>query len=279
MVYAAAVSFWLGLAGGVQPEPLPAILLADTSRTPLVTVSWRDESGAWVKLEGERGYTSPAGTEWLGKNVSAYVALGGTRLDRGAAHPRGAVIRVGVYKTDARRAFFEGIADGGSITLRLTGVAMNRPVKPWPASIVMHIKYTPDELAACGLGASSAVLFYTTSATDTLNGKITPETGQLGLLDGRHEGVSVALTGEADGTVALSATFPYALLRHMSDPWLRTAPGTFLEPTHFHFEFEVLPPEVADAIGDPRRRARPFPEGPFQPDEPAVGPSVPPAGG
>lgn len=278
MVGLAAACLLAGYAAGGQPEPLPAILLADTSRTPVVQVSWQDEAGRLIELEGERGYTSPAGTEVLGGNLSAYVALGGTRLDRGAAHPRGAVLRVGVYKTDARRPFFEGIGEGGSITIRVRNLAMNRPVKPWPASIVMHLKYMPDELAACGLGASSSVLFYTTSRTDTLNGKITPETGRLGILSSANgSGATVSLTGE-DRTVEFTATIPYGLLRHMSDPWLRTAPGTFLEPTHFHFEFEVLPPEVAEAIGDPEQRARPYPEAPFSREEPAVGPSVPPPG-
>ena len=49
---------------------------------------------------------------------------------------------------------------------------------------------------------------------------------------------------EDDGTLTMKARIPYALLRHSSDPWVRTTPGLFLEPYHFHVEFEMLPDGV-----------------------------------
>jgi hypothetical protein len=263
-------------AGRNQPADPPAMmLLADTARVPRVEVTWPVESGDDVRLAGDRTYTSPQGKQALGRNVSAYVAMGGTRLDRGASHPKGAVVRVGLYKTDPAKPFFEGIPDGAKLTVRLTNVAMNQPVRPWPATVVMHLKYSPDELAGCGLGGAANALFYTVSRTDTLNGKITPDNGRMGFLDGSHsDGGTIDLRSEPDGSVSLVAVFPYALLRHMKDPWLRTAPGAFVEPNHFHIEFEVLPVAVADAITDPAARPRPYPE-PIPKDGPIVGPLPP----
>ena len=230
------------------PEGLPAILLAETERPPKVRVSWPTRSGKPAEFEGERRYGSSGDRQPLGANVSCYVAMGGTRLERGAGHPKGAVVQVGLGRIDSIRPFFADIAEDPVVSIRLTGVFMNQPVTPRPGSVVMRLRYQPDDLAACGLGGSASSLFLTASRTDTLRGRITPDTGRLGVLDGAEPGHgSVKLTKEADGSVTLDAQVPYALLRHIKDPWLRTQPGTFLEPAYFHIEFEVIPDWVVEA--------------------------------
>jgi hypothetical protein len=65
-----------------------------------------------------------------------------------------------------------------------------------------------------------------------------------------------------DGTHRVRVRIPYALFRHIRDPWERDEPGTFLEPMHFHVEFEALPVEVAQArdanpLPPPARRGHP----------------------
>src|SRR6185295_4914778 len=105
----------IATGGGVHAAD-PPLLLADTSRWPRVTVEWETTDGKTVKLEGERGYKSPADKSPLGKNVDCYVALGGTRLDKGCGDPHGAILRVGLYKSDTKQLFFDGIREGGQIT-------------------------------------------------------------------------------------------------------------------------------------------------------------------
>ncbi len=238
----------------VIPDPppgAPVMLLANTEVLPKVTVEWPTKDGGTEHLEAERPYSSPGGKQELGGNISCYVALGGTRLERGAMHPKGALIRVGLYKVDASREFFDGLVDEDPvITVRLTGVTMNQGVTPRPQTTLMHLRYTADDLVACGLGGASAALILTVDPSDTVRGKVTPDNGVLGALDGSSpEKGAVTFVRHDDGTVDMEARIPYGLLRHIKDPWKRTVPGTFLEPTHFHFEFEVIPDWVAASMG------------------------------
>lgn len=224
------------------------MLLADTDRLPKVRVSWPTRSGKPAEFEGERAYRSQGDRQPMGANVSCYVAMGGTRLERGAGHPKGAVVQVGLGRVDSVRPFFADIAADPVISIRVTGVHMNQPVTPRPESVMMRLRYQPDDLAACGLGGAASSLFLTASPVDTLRGRITPENGRLGVLDGSTPGhARMTLTKEADGSVTLDAQVPYALLRHIKDPWLRTQPGTFLEPSYFHIEFELIPDWVINA--------------------------------
>lgn len=231
------------------PPDAPPILLANTEILPKVTVEWPNKDGKKSRFEGERRYAAPGSQQEIGGNVSCYVALGGTRLERAAMHPKGAIVRVGFYKMDPTKPFFENLVDEDPvIALRLTGVHMNQGVTPRPESTLLHLRYTADDLVACGLGGASATLLLTTSPTDTVRGKVTPDNGVLGALDGSSpDKGKVTLTRHKDGSVDMEATVPYGLLRHIKDPWQRTVPGTFLEPTHFHLEFEVLPDWVAAA--------------------------------
>jgi len=69
---------------------------------------------------------------------------------------------------------------------------------------------------------------------------------RLGVLDGSSAGSGSVKFAQADsGEITMTAVIPYALFRHVRDPWQRTNPGTFFEPTHFHVEVEVLPEEVS----------------------------------
>ncbi len=256
LALAALTAGWAAPAGQPGDPPpkapdLPYILLANTDKLPRVTVSWPTEDGPAISITGDRPYRSPLDREGMGRNISTYVALGGYRLERGAGNPKGAILRVGLYKIDIGKPFFDDIAHGSSITVTLAGVHMNQPVVPRPKTTVMHLKYTADDLTACGLGGQASSLFCTADPDDTLRGRITPDNGRLGSLDGGPDHGHVTLTTLEDGSVTMTAEIPYALLRHIKDPWLRSVPGTFLEPTHFHLEFEVLPTAVAAALDAP----------------------------
>lgn len=229
----------------IQPAQ-PPLLLVDPARTPRLTIAWPTKAGPPIRLSAEAEYTADADRQALGENIAGFVAVGGTRLGKGAGHPRGALVRVGFYKIDNAKPFFRDLPQGGTVEVRLSGVAFNQPVDPQPESIVQHVKYSLDDLASCGMPGSARDQFNTASATDTLNDRIIDtQDARMGVLADPASGASSSLTLEADGTVTLTATFTYAMLRNLQDPWQSDLPGTFLEPMHFHIEFESLPAGVA----------------------------------
>jgi hypothetical protein len=229
------------------------LLLADDTKKPHVVVSWPTTTGSGgqqgtITLEADRAYGSPGMTEPLGKNLACYVGLGGTRVDRGAGHPLGAVARVGLYKRDTGKLLFEDLADGAMITVKVTNVHFNQSVVPRPKTVIQHVKYLKGDIDACGLGTDAMDQFNTFDPKETLNGKAVEPNVRPGILDGHDPAMAtVTVKREEDGSVSLTAVFAYQLLRHIRDPWLRTTPGGFFEPNHFHIEFEVVPESVAAA--------------------------------
>lgn len=235
---------------------IPRLLLVDAAAQPRVSVQWTDNRNTSHTLEGQRPYASDADREPLGENIVCYAALGGSRLTKGAGHPRGAIVRVGFYKADNAKPFFDNATKETEITVTLTGVRFNQPVDVSPDSLVQHLKYERGEMEACGLPGDAREQFNLASPTDTLNDRINPGIDtRLGVLDGSESSLgSTALTVEEDGSVTMRLTFRYPALRNLRDPWKSDLPGTFLEPYHFHAEFEVLPEGVAPL--DPDRATR-----------------------
>ncbi|MEL6329696.1 MAG: hypothetical protein AAFR38_08550 [Planctomycetota bacterium] len=203
------------------------------------------------RLEGTRPYSSDARREFLGGNLEAFVAMGGTRLTKGAGHPRGAVARVGFYKHDPGRPLFESASRDTEFEVRLSGLRFNQAVDPNPESGVQHLKYSPEDLAQCGLPGDAREQFNTASRDETLNDRIRPGIdARLGVLDGSDGSLgSITVIEEDDGSITTTARFRYPALRNLRDPWRSDLPGTFLEPIHFHIEFEVLPDGVAPLGG------------------------------
>lgn len=241
---AVAVAGWgLGAVGAVSRGPL---FLADTSVVPHAAISWPTREGGVVRLEADRAYASPDTREALGRNLDCFVALGGTRLDKGAGHPDGAVVRIGFYKRDADKPMFDDLAPDAVITVELSNVRFTRRGAVRPESVLQHLKYTPEGLASCGLSGEVIDCYNTASRTDTLGGKVPAEIARLGILDGTDQaGGKISFSTAEDGRISMTAKIPYALLRHVKDPWLRAQPGTFSEPVHFHVEVEVLPEDLA----------------------------------
>lgn len=242
------------LAAGVPAAPGmgssgPGLLLVDDSAKPTATISWptRDNQTHEFKEEGVT-YTCAEQRTVLGDNLELFVAVGGTRLDKQAGHKDGAIIRVGFYKSDNTELLFKGLAEDSVVTVTLTGVKFNQAVLPNEGTVLQHLKYTKADVEACGLGESDMDQYNTESADDTMGGIITEENARLGGLDGSDEDSGhVSVTVEKDGTVSLKAEIPYEMFRHVRDPWLRTTPGSFFEPYHFHIEFEILPEAIAPA--------------------------------
>jgi hypothetical protein len=247
---AAGVHPFQPVGPGSQPSGPTAgtsILLADTTHQPHITVSWPTRGGGVSTLEGDRAYKSQGDKTTLGRNIQLYVALGGTRLERGKADPRGALVKAGLYKEDTSKLFFEGIAENADITITIGNLKMSRPARARASTGLIHLRYMLSDLAACGIDSSGRNLLITADPNDPLKDSYGPESTRLGWLDGtdkpgeRHGSVTEAL--QADGTSTVTFRIPYVLLRHIKDPYQRTTPGGFFEPQHFHVEIEFLPAE------------------------------------
>lgn len=226
----------------VADEIVRTMLLADDTISPTVTVRWHRD-GRPAEHDGQRPFGAPSGGDVLeGTNIRVYVALGGTRLDLGAGHPDGAILRVGLTKADSRRAFFSGIDPDSEVEIEVRGAVFNQPVYPDPTKAMMHLKYAQGDIEACSLPLSASNQFLLADPRDTLGGFLRPgvdaSPGALDAATGR--GRVQALT-EADGSITYRVIVPYGLLRHLQDPWDSELPGTFFEPVHLHAEVEVLP--------------------------------------
>ena len=253
-----------------KPHPAPPLLLVDDAHEPTVTIRWKNKSDRMVTYSVPRPYAADAAREPLGGNIDCFVAVGGTRLTKGAGHPRGAVVRVGFYKHDKGKPFFDGISKGTTFEVTLKGVRFNQPVEVHADSILMHLKYDQSDMEACGIPGDAREQFNIASPDETLNDRIRPGIdARLGALDGSKDALGSAdLRVEDDGSVTMAVRFEYPALRNIRDPWQSDLPGTFLEPIHFHIEFEALPAGVQPL--DPRRARRSAPAGaPLVPPAPA----------
>lgn len=240
-----------------QPDSVPAtnhgILLADESVMPMVTIRWMSSEGEQM-LSGQLPYGAPKGGEILegadtGSNIRAYLALGGSRVDTGAGHPKGAVIRVGLTKLENSRPFFEDILPGTSIWIDVDGVVMSDPIMYHDGTGMMHLKYSIGDLEACALPGTANNQYLLSDPTDTLGGRVEAGVNATpGGLSG-SEGESSQSVGSFDvmvdvqdpERVSYRVRVPFGLLRHLQDPWESVLPNTFFEPIHLHAEAEVLP--------------------------------------
>ncbi|MCL4219940.1 MAG: hypothetical protein KJZ65_01085 [Phycisphaerales bacterium] len=241
-----ALTFWIVFVLGVLAAPRqPALLLVDDASPPRVRVSWHGADGIEHIHESELSYGWDGDRKPIGGNISAYAAAGGTRMLKGASHPRGAVVRFGFYKVEEGLLFFDQVERDSVIDVRVTGIRMNQPAVPRPHTIVQHLKFSRDSLKACRVPSDAWNLFNTVDPGETLNGRIRAGyDARPGSLDGQPGHGSGQAQVEPDGSISLHVRVPYALFKHIRDPWKSSLPGTFLEPMHFHVEIEILPQGV-----------------------------------
>ncbi len=235
-----------------EPTKRPVLLLIDDQVHPTVELSWvvgGDEHTYAAQLP----FTAPSGGEPLqldeqdsqqDSNIRAYVAMGGTRVETGAGHPKGAVLRVGLTKIDSNRAFFTRIDPRTEIELGIVGVRFNQPVKAHENTGMMHLKYALGDLKACALPGTARNQYLLSDPEDTLGGRIIAgENATPGALDGQptHGDLRIEIDPDDPTLVSLFVRVPYGYLRHLQDPWESDLPGTFFEPIHLHAEAELIP--------------------------------------
>ncbi len=240
----------LAAGGGTHHSSAP-ILLADETSTPHLHISWPCQDGSTTTYDVDLPYTNPEERTWLGGNLEAYVALGGTRLEKGAGRAGDAILRVGFQKRSNYPMMFAHIANGAMISLTLTNTRFNQPVYPDPMTILQRMEYTVDDIVACGITIDETEMFNMVSPTETMNGSILPTQVRHSCLDNDppEDGmVSVRVDPDDPAMVSMQAKLPYRLLRHMNDPWGMTVPGTFFEPIQMHLEVEVL--RMVDALAE-----------------------------
>lgn len=259
VIHAITILFVVFSASPTRAEPSPFLLLDDQA-LPRVRLAWTDADGNHSNYELNRGYTTDPDRVRIAPNIEAYFSAGGTRLLKGAGHPRGSVVRVGFYKETKDLPFFDNITADTTFEVILSGVRFNQPVTVDPRSIVQHLKYDIGDLEACGLPGEARDQFNLADPRETLNDRIEPGVdARPGALDGSEDALGSAnLKVEDDGSVTMTVRFRYPAFRNLRDPWKSDLPGTFLEPMHFHLEFEALPEGV-----EPLDPARPRLESPF----------------
>jgi hypothetical protein len=226
-----------------QPEKSPrAPFLVDSEHHPHVLISWPCSDKSTAKLEGDREYLSPNDKTPLGKNLACYVALGGNRGDFGLGRPGAVDVRVGFYKADKTRPFFEKLAPDSSITVTFSSLKFTAPAKAIPETMVHHLKFEdPNNVLGCAGAPELLGTWNTYNKDENMAGRLTARNGRKGVLgEGNKSGAKVSFESDDKGLVTMTAVIPYALFKHADDPWLRSNPGDFIEPVHFHLEFEVV---------------------------------------
>ena len=222
----------------------PTLLLVEDQQHPRVTIVWVSKGEA-QRYTMTMPYTAPVGGERLGdSNALAYATLGGTRIETGAGHPKGAVVRVGLTKDVNAKAFFKGIDPYTDVVIEIEGVRFNQPVKYHEGTALMHLKYAISDLKACALPGTARNQYLLSDPNDTLGGRVQAGINATpGALDGTDDngGVEVIVQPDDPTLVDFRIRVPYGLFRHLQDPWVSELPGTFFEPIHLHAEAEMIP--------------------------------------
>lgn len=231
----------------------PALLLVDEDQHPSVEVSWQAK-GERQSFTATMGFTAPTGGDAIGHNVKCYVTMGGSRIETGAGHPKGAVVRLGVTKIENARAFFAGIDPNTEIEFAVTGIHFNQPIKYHEGTGIMHLKYALGDLKACSLPGTARNQYLLSDPEDTLGGRVIPgENATPGALDGGqgHGGFIIEIDKDDPTMISMRIRVPYGQLRHLQDPWMSHLPGTFFEPVHMHAEAEFIPVDVEPLDREP----------------------------
>lgn len=232
------------------PAAIPAgpLFLVDSEHHPHVAISWPCSDKSTTSLDADREYLSPNDKTPLGKNLSCYVALGGNRGDYGLGQPGAVDVRVGFYKTDKALPLFENLADDSSVTIVFSSLKFTQAAKALPDTMVQHLKFEdPNNVLGCAGAPELLATWNTYDKDEDMAGRLTRRNGRKGVLgEDNTSGASVKLESDEQGLITMTAVIPYALFKHADDPWLRTNPGDFVEPMHFHLEFEVLPKDAPE---------------------------------
>jgi hypothetical protein len=218
------------------------VFLVDSEHHPHVRISWPRADRTTTTLEADREYLSPNDKTPLGKNLTCYVALGGNRGDYGLGRPGAVDVRVGFYKADKAKPFFENLADDASVTVVFSSLKFTEPARALPETMVHHMKFEdPNNVLGCAGAPELLGTWNTYDTHETMAGRMTRRNGRQGVLGpGNTTGAKVTFETDDAGLVTMTAVIPYALFKHADDPWLRSNPGDFIEPVHFHLEFEVV---------------------------------------
>lgn len=205
---------------------LPNFLTIDPTEPAHIRVEWTTAAGKRIRHEADRLFLSPTDHTPMGGNLSAFIALGGKRLDKGAGHPLGAIVRIGFYKVDKDAPFFDDIDPTSPVTITCSNIRFDRPVDIHHDSGIHHSMYDHMKVMAYGMSMKAMDTHNLVSATDTLNDRVVfGQDARPGALAPRSpHGGGISVNEQPDGSYTLVATLPYPLFRHIRDD------GTLPEP-------------------------------------------------
>lgn len=205
---------------------LPNYLTIDPTEPVHIRVEWTTASGERVGHKSDRLFLSPGDHTPIGGNLSAFASLGGKRLEKGAGHPLGAIVRVGFYKVDNDRPLFEDIDPTSPVTITCSNIRFDRPVDIHHDSGIHHSMYDHMKIMAYGMSMKAMDTHNLVSTTDTLNERVVfgKDARPGALAPGSPLGGGFTIAEQPDGSYTLAATLPYPLFRHIKDD------GTLPEP-------------------------------------------------
>ncbi len=232
--------------GVPDPAPRPLAFLLDSSKHPRIAISWPRSDASAIKLDARREYAAPKQATPLGLNLSAYVALGGNRGDLGLGTPGTVDVRVGFYSIDPTKPMFDRIAPNSVVTIEFSGITFNQPAAARPLATLQHLTFQGnDRVLGCAADPGLLATYNTMDPSETLRDRMTKRNGRPGVLAGTSASdaphARIEFSTDQAGSVSMKATIPYHLFKHADDPWLTSNPGDFVEPMHFHIEFECAP--------------------------------------
>jgi len=228
---------------GLGPDRASSILLVDDAARPEIVVSWTTPDGVVEHAEAV-DFGPPTGGAPIGGNIKVYAAAGGTRVETGAGHPKGLVVRAGLTKISNERPFFADISPRTPVTIAMRGVRLRQPIKAHNGTGLVHLKYAIGDLEACALPGTARNQYLLSDPNDTLGGRVDAGVNATpGALDGGegHGDFIVVVHEDDPARVDIEVRVPYRMLRHLGDPWKSGLPNTFFEPIHLHAEVEVIP--------------------------------------
>jgi len=215
------------------------LLIKDGSQVR-IELSYKTAKGV-VEATAFRPYAGPEGEPMVG-NLKAFAAVGSKRTEAEASHPDGADIRFGFYKIDEAQPLFPDILRNSDIVMKLSGVKCEEDALAWPKTTLIHVMWSDKVVEEQCLTAGKE-LFLTLDPSEKLPRLMTEKNSRMGVLAQK-----VVFERESDGSTSVTVRLPYALLKHLSDRYPGTGPGQFVEPRHFHVEFEMLRADVAKQL-------------------------------
>jgi hypothetical protein len=225
------------------------------------TVSYDTAKGV-VSFSGHTDYSgsTPGDAVPLGKaaNILTFNSVntyGRRLLVPGAIGPDESLVSHAFFKFNNSEDFFPGVVHGGVVTMRIEDVQFPEPVMVIPETILLHVRWVPDQVDQL----PQPYVHLTNHYTTTEDFRDFEEFHHAGVFSDFPVpnfvlgAITVDVHYDAPDQFDIELAFPYELMKSLEEsgqtvPGNLPAPHGFLEPFHWHLEYLVAPAPVPLAI-------------------------------